>query len=178
MKKLFSFLLIGLVAGSIVHLACASNAQPTESRREAPIGPGQGGSDPEELTGAGGADPAVASSDEGPALVIVSPRQRNTLPAGDVTVLVDVTAFKLVNWPGKPPTPGEGRLIFYLDAQAIPVDPDRSAGSGPGTYDTDEPSYTFRNVPPGRHVFGVQLIDHDGTPVDPPKAAMVTVNVR
>jgi len=138
---------------------------------------GQGGSDEAPFVGSREADSSVASEAEGPSVLLVSPRNGQTLPAGDITVKVDVIAFRLVLKSG-PAVPGEGRLIFYLDPVDVPVVPDLSAGSGPGTYDTDEPTHTFRNVPPGVHELVVQLIDNDGTPLDPPKVVRVTVNVQ
>jgi hypothetical protein len=151
-----------------IAVACA-DAAPSDSS-DSPL---QGGSDRRN-----GTDRSVASSDEGPSLMIVSPREGEILQAGDLTVIVDVHAFKLVNWPGRPNGPGEGRLIYYLDHEDIPQEQSTSAGSGPGTYDSDESSHTFKDVRPGHHVVAVQLVDNDGTPIDDPKLALVHITVN
>jgi hypothetical protein len=167
MNRLLYLFLALLACSSSLALACGDVAP---SNSDAPL---QGGSDPKS-----GTDRSVASSDEGPSLIIVSPRDGEILQPGDLTVVVDVHAFKLVNWPGRPNGPGEGRLIYYLDHEDIPQDPSASAGSGLGTYDSDETTHTFKDVRPGHHVVALQLVDNDGTPIDDPKLALVQITVN
>ncbi len=88
-----------------------------------------------------------------------------------------VANFKVVNKLGQPNVPGEGHIHFFLDVDA-PTTPGQPAVTAPGTYvATTETSYTWKNLPPGIHKFSVELVNNDHTPLVPPVAYAVEVNV-
>jgi hypothetical protein len=122
-------------------------------------------------------DQSVSSSAEGPSILIASPTNGAMLDGSEITVTVDVIAFRLVNKPAQGVQPGEGRLLFYVDPREGPVNPDLPAGTAQAS-SAQMSRHTCRNVSPGCHQFSVQLIDNDGTPMEQPKAVTVTVGVR
>ncbi|MBI3930705.1 MAG: hypothetical protein HY325_01635, partial [Chloroflexi bacterium] len=66
-----------------------------------------------------------------PSLKILSPVPNATLPAGPVTVKIEVTNFSIVNKLGQSSAAGEGHIHYYLDAEP-PVTPGQPAVSAPG----------------------------------------------
>jgi hypothetical protein len=68
---------------------------------------------------------------------------------------------------GKQNVPGEGHIIYYLDVEP-PTFPDQLATTNPGTFiSTTEDFHLWENVPTGRHVFSIQLVNNDDTSLDP-----------
>jgi hypothetical protein len=68
---------------------------------------------------------------------------------------------------GKQNVPGEGHIIYYLDVEP-PVIQGQSATTDPGTFQSStEDFHLWENVSPGRHIFSVQLVNNDNTPLDP-----------
>jgi hypothetical protein len=112
-----------------------------------------------------------------PALTIVSPADEATLPVGPVAVSVDVSGFRIA------PTattnaPGEGRLIYYRDVDFVPTRTGSTAHTAPGTsFASSEPTHTWQDLPPGKHVLFVQLVNYDQTPLEPPVFDSVVVTV-
>jgi hypothetical protein len=95
------------------------------------------------------------------------------IPAGDVTVVVQITGFRLVDPNGRKNMSGEGHLIYYLDV-VPPTNPLRPAFTAPGTYaSTPNTTYTWHHVTPDTHTFAVQLVNNDDTPLNPP---VITAN--
>jgi len=96
----------------------------------------------------------------------------------DVVVTIGVQNFEIVDNMGDQPAEGEGHVVFYLDVFP-PTDPDRSAlpEEGIGAVAVADTTYTWTNVPPGQHLFSVQLVNNDGTPLDPPVVDAVVFNV-
>lgn len=112
-----------------------------------------------------------------PTLSITTSQDGATLSSGNVTVTADLTNFVLVP-PGGDPVPGEGHLHYYLDME-IPTAPGQPAVTGEGTYKvTPGVSVTWENITPGEHTFGVQLVNNNHTPLEPPVTATVTVTVE
>jgi hypothetical protein len=110
----------------------------------------------------------------GPALKTLLPQNRSTMQAGNVTITVQVANFNLVASPGTG-TGGEGHLIYYMDVVA-PITAGQAATTATGTYyETADTSYTWMNVPAGTHTFTVQLVNDDGTPLNPPVTDKVVV---
>ncbi|MDD1678159.1 MAG: hypothetical protein LUO93_03110 [Methanomicrobiales archaeon] len=106
-----------------------------------------------------------------PQIFIVSPEFDAGIPAGDITVIVEVYNFRLVEPAQQRNTPGEGHLIYYRDV-VPPTVPGRPAFAAPGSYAAStQTSYTWHNVPPDTHTFSVQLVNNDDTPLDPPVVA-------
>ena len=115
------------------------------------------------------------TSGTGPDLTITSPAEGAVLPAGSITVSVQVSNFRLVPEYGEY-IPGEGHLHYYMDlpANAVPG----AIASRPGFFvPTTDTSFTWPNVPPGTHTFTVELATTDHTPLPQPVTKTVTVKV-
>ena len=111
-----------------------------------------------------------------PGVTIISPAEGATLEAGSVQVSIEITNFSLVA-AGRPNAPDEGHICYYLDVD-IPTVPGEPAVSAEGTYKvTAETSVTWDDVGSGTHTFGVQLVNNDHTPLDPPVTAELTATV-
>jgi hypothetical protein len=121
--------------------------------------------------------PAVAA-DLGfgaPSIKIVSPNDKATIPAGNVTVNVKVDDFNLANKLGAANVDGQGHIHYFMDVP-VPTTLDKPAITAAGTYyPTANTSYTWTNVMPGMHNFTVELVNNDHTPLNPPK--YTTINV-
>ena len=69
-------------------------------------------------------------------------------------------------------------LILYLDVP-MPTTPGQSALSAPGTFKESEASSNiWANLAPGTHTLGVQLIQNDHTPFNPPVFATISVTIK
>jgi mono/diheme cytochrome c family protein len=80
--------------------------------------------------------------------------------------------------PGGAKAAGEGHLHYYKDVE-IPTAAGKPAVSAPGTYKADPgTTIAWENVTAGTHTFGVQLVNNDHTPLEPPVTATVTVTVQ
>jgi hypothetical protein len=113
----------------------------------------------------------------GPGLTITAPADGAVLPAGDITISVQVTNFKLVSDYGQAFVPGEGHLHYYKDLPVLATER-RPAVTPPGSFvATTATSYTFTDVPPGMHTFTVELASNDHTPFIQPVNRTVTVTV-
>jgi hypothetical protein len=114
-----------------------------------------------------------------PSVTITAPADGATLPAGDVTVTVEVSDFEVVDRLNAPAAPGEGHVHFYMDVAELPTTLGQPAVSAQGTYHASATTtYTWPDVPPGEHTFAVQLVNNDHTPLEPPVVAQVTVTVQ
>ncbi|WP_332450214.1 fasciclin domain-containing protein, partial [Methanoculleus sp.] len=108
-------------------------------------------------------------------VTIVEPMDGATLPAGNVTVSVNVTNFTLVEPAGQPNAPGEGHLHYYLDA-VVPTNESEPAVPEFGGYViSTNLTHTWENVTAGEHNLSVQLVNNDHTPLIP--LVFQTVNV-
>jgi len=87
--------------------------------------------------------------------------------AGDVTVIVLVRNFSVVNRIGEKNRPGEGHLVYFKDVTP-PTTPGTMAITRPGTYQiSSQTRCTWYNVSPGTHTFAVELVNNDNTPLVP-----------
>ncbi len=87
--------------------------------------------------------------------------------AVDVKVSVDVQNFNIANKQGQAKVNGEGHYHYYYDVD-MPSTPNTPAVTAAGTYATTTAgSFTFTNVPPGRHTLSVQLVNNDHSPLSP-----------
>jgi plastocyanin len=112
-----------------------------------------------------------------PNLVIASPRDGDTLPAGDITVTIGVTNFNIVDKQGQANVSHEGHVHYYLDVDA-PTTAGKPAIPASGTWaHVASTTYTFTNVAPGMHNISVELVNNDHTPLDPPVVAKIMINV-
>ncbi|MBI4303260.1 MAG: DUF4399 domain-containing protein, partial [Chloroflexi bacterium] len=126
--------------------------------------------------------PAPAPPPPPPALAvastvrITSPQANATLQPGNIVVNIEVGDFKIVP-PGGDNVAGEGHVHYYLDTD-IPVTPGRPAVTAAGTYKAvPATTATWENVAAGSHSLGVQLVNKNHTPLDPPVVAKITVTV-
>ncbi|MDD1661102.1 MAG: hypothetical protein LUQ49_01410 [Methanomicrobiales archaeon] len=112
-----------------------------------------------------------------PDLTIVSPAEGAVLPAGDITISVRVSNFKLVPEYGQPYVAGEGHLHYYLGVGG-PAAPGSSGVLAPVSFvPTTATSYTWVDVPPGIRSFSVELANNDHSPFIPPVVRTVTVRM-
>ena len=115
-----------------------------------------------------------------PTIVITSPQNGATLPAGNITVTVQATNFSIVDKQGQPSVSGQGHVHFYMDVSPIPTDPTKPAipaNASAVWAHVSGNTYTFTNVPPGMHIFTVQLANNDHTPAQPSAIASVMITV-
>jgi hypothetical protein len=95
-----------------------------------------------------------------------------------VTVRVYVQNFELVPEGQDSSTYASGRIIYYMDVDA-PQRPGEDAVTAEGTCAVaTDTSYRWANVPPGKHVFSVQLVTVDNTTLEPPVISRTPVTVK
>ena len=112
-----------------------------------------------------------------PAISIVIPANNSVVPAGDVTIAVQASNFKLVDATGQPAAAGQGHVLYFMDVDA-PTAQGQPALTAQGTYAaTSATINTWKNVAPGKHTFSVELVNNDNTPLNPPAVAKITVTV-
>jgi hypothetical protein len=72
---------------------------------------------------------------------------------------------------------GEGHLIYYFDVQP-PTAPGQPALTEAGTYkiSTDD-FHVWSGVTPGRHMFSIQIVNNDNTPLNPPVFSQIIVTL-
>lgn len=105
-----------------------------------------------------------------PIAVLLAPSDGATLTTGDVQVRIYIQNFSMVPSTGQPNKANEGHAIYYLDVSS-PLKAGSPATTAAGTYVVSaETSHTWSNVPPGQHVFTVQLVNNDNTPLLAPTA--------
>jgi hypothetical protein len=111
---------------------------------------------------------------------IISPEDGATLEAGDIEVSVDVANFEVVDKLGQDLAAGEGHVHYYINVDEIPTTPGEPAVTDDETtYHAEATtSFTWQGVRPGEHTFGVQLVNNDHTPLEPPVTDEITVTVE
>lgn len=111
-------------------------------------------------------------------VLIISPSADSTQSASAVSIRIYVERLSLVDESGPPNIPGEGHLVYYLDVTP-PLEAGKSALTGEGTCAVSTATtYKWDNLKPGRHIFWVQLVNNDNTPLTPPQAVRVYVTVE
>jgi hypothetical protein len=104
-------------------------------------------------------------------VAFTEPEDGSTVEAGDVTVSVTPENFEV---------PADGHVHLYIDVDEIPT----TAGKPAFTEDSSQyhagpdTTYTWPDVDAGEHTFGVQLVNQDHTPLEPPVTDEVTVTVE
>lgn len=111
-----------------------------------------------------------------PAVKIISPLNRASLPIGSIAVSIQASNFNVVDKQGQPSVAGEGHIHYYLDV-VPPTTPGQPAipPSGAIWATTANTSFTFNNVSAGTHTISVELVNNDHTPLVPPAVAKVVV---
>ncbi|APV43691.1 hypothetical protein Dform_00331 [Dehalogenimonas formicexedens] len=125
-------------------------------------------------TSAPGADLAIITPtfDFDPA----HPGERPIINGPDITIGVKVTGFNLVP-AGQSGQAPYGHLVYYLDAIPSTI-VGQSALTSSGTFvATTSLTNTWKNVSPGPHVFWVQLVNTDNTPLSPAILVNITLIV-
>ena len=111
-------------------------------------------------------------------VLIINPAMDSTLDSGDIAVKAFVEQFDIVDKIGQKNSAGEGHLVYYMDVTP-PMKQGERALSAEGTYAiSTETSYTWKSVEAGKHVFWVQLVNNDNTPIEPQAAVRINVAVR
>ncbi len=119
--------------------------------------------------------PSAFSSSNPASVYITYPDFDGGIDAGDVTVMVQVRNFSLVNGTERPIAPGEGHIICFKDVPPR-TEPGIPAKTGPGTFQISyQTSCTWYSVSPGTHTFSVELVNNDNTPLAPPVIDAVDV---
>ncbi|APV45125.1 hypothetical protein Dform_01806 [Dehalogenimonas formicexedens] len=122
--------------------------------------------------------PAAPPPPPAPTLKINSPAAGASFDPGSVSLSIAVGNLKLVHGDNLPKVPGEGRIIYYLDV-TIPIAAGQSALSAVGTFtESIATSNAWANLAPGTHTLGVQLVQNDHTPFNPPVFANVSVTIK
>jgi plastocyanin len=113
-----------------------------------------------------------------PTLTISQPQNGETIHVSDITIIVQVQNFNLVDKLGQSNVAGEGHLHYFYDVTA-PTTPNQPATTAAGTYvATTDTSHTWTNVPNGMHEFSVELVNNDHTPLNPPVVSTVMITVQ
>jgi plastocyanin len=105
----------------------------------------------------------------GPSVTITAPSPDAVVQGGNgVAVSVNVQQFDLANLTWEPNKNGQGHLLYYMDVQNLPTEPGQPAMTATGTSDpTINTTYIWTDVPPGPHLFAVQLVNNDNSPLSP-----------
>jgi hypothetical protein len=110
-------------------------------------------------------------------LYIVEPAADSVIEGNSVDIITYNINFKIIDKMGQKNVPGEGHFIYYLDVNP-PIVKGETAITAEGTYvTTTESRYTWQDVADGDHIFWVQLVNNDNTPVEPAAAVSVPVTV-
>ena len=103
-----------------------------------------------------------------PSVRIISPKDAVTVPAGDVTVSVEIHDFVVVDRLDAPNLSGQGHLHYFIDVDP-PIVWGKPAVTENGTWaESLGDSFTWHNVSPGTHTFAVELVTDDHLPLYPP----------
>lgn len=95
----------------------------------------------------------------------------------DVTVVVDVANFNLVERIGQANAAGEGHIVYYLDVDP-PTRSGASALTAPGTYyATSATAMIWSNLSLGPHKIAAQLVNNDNTPLSTPAVYQIQTYV-
>ncbi len=119
-----------------------------------------------------------ASSQPAPQVTITSPADSASVPAGDITVSIQVANFNIVDKQGQANAAGEGHIHFYLDVNPVPTDPGKPAIPADAKAvwaHVSGTNYMFMGVSPGTHTIAVELVNNDHTPLQPAVVRSITV---
>ena len=141
-------------------------------------GPGGGATLPSPSASPTQLTPAEAAK---PSVEITYPQEGgDPIPAGDVLVALTVRSFEIVDEKGAKPKDGKGHLVYYLDVDNVPTKAGSSAlvkGDGRSKASTMT-SHTWTEVEAGTHTLAVQLVENDGTPLEPAVTDEIEVVVQ
>ncbi len=120
-------------------------------------------------------------------VLILSPSAESTQSSSTVTIDTYLYNFIVVDSAGNVLTrhsvqydheSRQGHLVYYQDVTP-PMRSGNTTLTAQGTYAISiDTSHTWNSVSPGKHVFWVQLVNKDNTPLTPPQADRVYVTVK
>jgi plastocyanin len=94
-----------------------------------------------------------------------------------VTISVQVSNFGLVAKQGQTNVTGEGHLHYFLDS-VPPTFAGQVAVTQAGSFVVStNTTHTWQGVAPGVHLFSVELVNNDHTPLNPPLVMLTTLTV-
>ena len=124
--------------------------------------------------------PGNMTMNQTPMIAITQPANNATVTGPNVTVMVNVQNFSLVNKLGQANVAGQGHIHYFLDYPPITtpgkpaIPPNTTTVSWAATANT---SYTFTNVSSGMHNVSVELVNNDHTSLQPPVTNTTTFTV-
>lgn len=113
-----------------------------------------------------------------PNAVLLSPGDGTTAASDALEVRIYLQNFNMTGNSSQANKANEGHAIYYLDVTA-PINSGEPAMTAPGTYTiSSETKYVWTNLQPGQHVFSVQLVNNDNTPLLPPVVVRANVTTK
>jgi hypothetical protein len=111
-----------------------------------------------------------------PGISIISPADGSSVQGGNVTVSLEVNGFDLASNNGQGNIASQGHIRYSKDVDPLtnpgePQSPDTSVS-------TWEEDYTWSNLSAGLHSFSAELVNNDGTPLNPRVFDTVAVTVQ
>lgn len=90
----------------------------------------------------------------------------------DIVVRTQILGINLVDKSGEANVTGEGHLVYYsgIEPDVVPTWP---AYRNEGYYASTKTSLIWTNALPDYSVYGVQIVNNDNTPLNPPVYAMI-----
>jgi plastocyanin len=121
---------------------------------------------------------SAAFADMAPGIKITKTTVTPGVNGSHLEVDVSVSNFTLAEKLGKPISPGQGHIHYFLDVQP-PTAQGKPAVPAKGSVwaATAKSTYTFEGVAPGSHTVYVELVNNNHTPLNPPVVAKTTVNI-
>lgn len=112
-----------------------------------------------------------------PQAMIIQPKEGAVLSTNNVNISAKILNFNLNKVSGGQSTTVQGYISYFMDVP-VPTAAGKPAFTASGTYvQSGNTSYTWKNVSAGMHNFSIELVNGNNTPLNPPVADTVTVNV-
>ncbi len=119
----------------------------------------------------------LGSSITTPQAMIIQPKEGAVLTTNNVNVSAKIQNFNLNKVSGGQSTTVQGYINYFMDVP-VPTAAGKPTFTASGTYvQSGNTSYTWKNVSAGMHNFSIELVNGNNTPLNPPVADTVTVNV-
>ena len=112
-----------------------------------------------------------------PDISIQTPNNSASLPPGNIIISVKISNFIISKeHMGSVNRAGEGHFIYYIDEEP-PVEQNKPAVTETSLVSVDT-SCLWRTVIEGSHLFSVQLVNNDDTPLEVPMMAKVNLDIK
>lgn len=120
------------------------------------------------LVAAAGINAQAPAATTSPTFEIITPSEGQTLYGNKVPILFNVENFEIVDYSvNKTPTAGQGHIHVWLD------DAKPTAETAAKII---EDTYTFSDIPYGKHTLTAELVNNNHQPLNPPQKVTVTFN--